>query len=123
MGDTAQLGRSLSEVEEFCRASGLNAWLERFAFEHYIYRGLQDAGFDDVTIRRIPEHALTIATGTCSLQNEAEHENSTVSRILGCLRAEGLNPEPDLLSVRVTDRVVTVKVAILEPQEQQGTGE
>jgi hypothetical protein len=112
----------LDEVEAFCQATGLNAWLERFAFENYIHR-LQDAGFDDVTIRRLPEHALTIATGTYPLQNEAEHGESTVSRILRCLRAEGLNPDADLLSVQVVGRTIIVKVGILEPQEQQGTGD
>jgi hypothetical protein len=119
MSDAIQPGSSLDEVQQFCQATGLDAALERFAFENYIHRGLGDAGFDGVTIRRIPEHSLTIAAGTCPLQDEAQQEASTASRILGCLRAEGLNPDADLVSVEVVGRVVTVKVGILEPTEPQ----
>lgn len=121
MSNTAQPTQPLNDVAEFCQASGLNAWLERFAFENYIHRSLHDAGFNDVSLRRLPAHALTIATGTCPLQNEAEHGESTASRVLGCLRAEGLNPDADLVSIRVAGGVVTVKVGILEPPEPQST--
>lgn len=67
--------------------------------------------FDSGCLRRLSEHALTIATGACVLKAEAEHEESIVSSVLCYLRVLDLNPDADLFSVQITGRVVTIKVA------------
>jgi hypothetical protein len=110
-------------VQDFLRKCHFHERLERFIWEHRIGGALCEAGFSMTGLKRDRDLGMYIATGKSSISSEARRPTALVSRIVYCLRSEGLDADADYVSVYVTSNArIVVTVGVREVHERTHFG-
>ena len=104
MSAAVQSAGSTDSVEDFLAKCHFHERLGRFIWEHRIARALYEAGFALERLKRDRDLKMTLATAKSSIADEARRPTALVSRVVDCLRSEGLEADSDYVSLHVQRR-------------------